>query len=305
MAVNKDIYKNELGLPLNSVCWLEMHHFSKFAERVQMIRDLHLLPGSLVVDAGCGPGLWTPLLAEAVGAKGRIIGVDISKEALITAKKRSLRSWYRHQVQYKCASLDRLPLDHAEADVIFCANVCMYLPDPVAMLTSIGHHLRPGGMLAVKDIDSGTISFSQIDRALYTRVAQAREHWERERVSHGYTFEDSWVGSKLAGYLRAAGYQNVHVQAYPIVRRYPLTEDFRAYLQGLAEWFVSEGASRLDQSDEAAWLRYFLDAEHCLFDDPDFTFEEMEYLVTGYWPGPQISTTTESILCSHRDVYTN
>src|SRR5579875_1917996 len=79
MAVNNVVHVNEYGLPLNAVAWLETHHQSKAFERARMIRDLEIRPGSFVVDAGCGPGLWTPLLAEAIGPKGRILGVDISR----------------------------------------------------------------------------------------------------------------------------------------------------------------------------------------------------------------------------------
>src|ERR1039457_6576941 len=101
MAVDNLVHGNECGLPLNAITWLETHHASKTAERSQMVRDLFLKPGSLIVDAGCGPGLWTPFLAQAVGPNGRIIGVDISQEALVTAQRRSYGEPYRHQVQYK------------------------------------------------------------------------------------------------------------------------------------------------------------------------------------------------------------
>src|SRR5207249_3101772 len=106
MAVDKLVHTNECGLPLNAIEWLETHHRSKALEREEMIRDLSLQAGSLVVDAGCGPGLWTPLLAQAIGPHGRIIGVDISLEALVTAHRRSYGKWYRRQVEYKHASLE-------------------------------------------------------------------------------------------------------------------------------------------------------------------------------------------------------
>src|SRR5579872_1898518 len=82
-------YLNECGLPLNAVDWLETHHQSKIVERSQMVRNLNLRRGSTLIDAGCGPGMWTPLLAKAIGPEGHIIGVDISIEALITARQRS------------------------------------------------------------------------------------------------------------------------------------------------------------------------------------------------------------------------
>src|SRR5579863_1926930 len=157
MAASDVLHLNECGLPLNAVEWLETHHNSKLVERRQMIRDLQLPTGSFVVDAGCGPGLWTPLLAEAIGAKGRILGVDISAEALITAQQRSHTAWYRGQVQYKRADLEQLPIAFASADVIFSANVSQYLPSPVETFAAMGNYLVDNGRLIVKDIDFGTM----------------------------------------------------------------------------------------------------------------------------------------------------
>ena len=92
MVVTNIVHVSECGLPLNAVEWLERHHQSKALERKKMIEDLHVEPGSSIVDAGCGPGLWTPLLAQAVGPQGHILGIDISTEALITAQSRCAHS---------------------------------------------------------------------------------------------------------------------------------------------------------------------------------------------------------------------
>src|ERR1700692_4314033 len=122
MAVDNPVYVNESGLPLNAIEWLETHHRSKAPEREQMIRDLQLKKGSYVIDAGCGPGLWTPLLARAIGTMGRITGVDISPAALVTAHQRSQGQWYQRQVQYKQGALEHLPAQPGCADIIFSAN---------------------------------------------------------------------------------------------------------------------------------------------------------------------------------------
>src|SRR5258708_24775382 len=131
MAVNDVVHVNECGLPLNAIEWLETHHESKARERAFMIRDLQLEQGAFVVDAGCGPGLWTPLLAEAIGASGRILNIDISTEALATAQRRNVNTWYHHLVQYRKGMLEQLPLDRSVADYIFSANVSQYLSHPV------------------------------------------------------------------------------------------------------------------------------------------------------------------------------
>jgi SAM-dependent methyltransferase len=283
MAASNPVHSNEYGLPLNAIEWLETHHNSKAQERGQMIRDLHLRTGSLVVDAGCGPGLWTPLLAKAIGPAGQIIGVDISTEALVTAQQRSQDKPYRRRVQYKCAPMEQLPLPRGSADVIFSANVSQYLPDPSDTFAAMGQYLKCGGQLVIKDIDFGTMRFHNIDTALQARVFQARERWECERVRAGFPFEDSWVGSKLAGYLRAAGYEDVQEKSYRIVRTYPLPADFRVYLQGIAEWFVCEGAPLLAGEDIINWLQCFLDDTQNFLDKATFISEETEFIVSGTW----------------------
>lgn len=287
MAVNHLIYMNECGLPLNSIEWLETHHRSKAPERTQMIRDLHLERGSFVVDAGCGPGLWTPMLARVIGPLGRITGVDISTEALITAQRRSQGKSYASQLQLRRGPLEQLPIQPGTAHMIFSANVSQYLPDPISTFAAMGRYLAPGGRLAIKDIDFGTMRFSNIDTGLQARVLQAREQWEQMRVEQDYTFEDSWVGSKLAGYLRAAGYEEVQEKSYRIVRRFPLSQDFRFYLQGIAEWFVCEGAPLLDEEDRKNWLECFFDDERCVLDQDTFDSEETEFVVTGVWRQPK------------------
>lgn len=283
MVVNNVVYINECGLPLNAVDWLAKHHQSKLPERYQMIQDLQLTAGSFVVDAGCGPGLWTPLLAQMVGREGRILGIDISMEALVIAQRISTNVWYRQNVQYKRATLDQLPIEYGSADRIFSANVSQYLPDPVATFAAMGPYLKPGGRLVIKDIDFGTMRFHSIEPALQARVFQARNYWEAERVRHDYAFEDSWVGSKLAGYLREAGYTDIEERAYRIVRQHPLPDDFRFYLQGIAEWFVCEGAPYLLPDEVTRWLQCFADGKNNVLDQADFMSEETEFVVSGTW----------------------
>src|SRR5258707_13038371 len=122
MAVNNVIHVNESGLPLNAIEWLERHHLSKATEREQMIRDIQLKRGSYVVDAGCGPGLWIPLLARGTGLQGRILGGDISTESLVTANRRSHWKWYQRMVRYKAMTLAQLHVTSGSVDITFRAK---------------------------------------------------------------------------------------------------------------------------------------------------------------------------------------
>ena len=70
--------------PLYDVLSLEWPVYR--AGRVAGIPLLGLSAGDVVVDVGCGTGLNFPLLREAVGPRGHVVGVDASKDMLRTAR---------------------------------------------------------------------------------------------------------------------------------------------------------------------------------------------------------------------------
>jgi ubiquinone/menaquinone biosynthesis C-methylase UbiE len=56
--------------------------------RQQAIAMLALSSGETVIDVACGTGLSLPLLRDAVGPSGRVIGVEVSPEMLAIARER-------------------------------------------------------------------------------------------------------------------------------------------------------------------------------------------------------------------------
>lgn len=61
------------------------------AGRLAGISTLRLSPGDTVLDVGCGTGLSFPLLSDAVGPTGHIIGMDAAPQMLAVARRRSGR----------------------------------------------------------------------------------------------------------------------------------------------------------------------------------------------------------------------
>ncbi len=62
--------------------------------RLRTINKLALQPGDRVLDVASGTGLSFPILRQAVGASGQVIGVDISPEMMSLAQQRvSLAGW--------------------------------------------------------------------------------------------------------------------------------------------------------------------------------------------------------------------
>ena len=56
--------------------------------RQKAVHTLQLKPGDRVIDVGCGPGGTFPYLVDAVGPSGEVVGVEISPEVAINARRR-------------------------------------------------------------------------------------------------------------------------------------------------------------------------------------------------------------------------
>jgi arsenite methyltransferase len=82
------------------------------ALRRRTIARLGLRPGDVVLDAGCGTGLSFPLLLDAVGASGRVIGVESSPDMLMLARERTAAAGWNNVTLLGSA---------AEAVVLPCA----------------------------------------------------------------------------------------------------------------------------------------------------------------------------------------
>ena len=67
--------------------------------RQAAVDALRLQKGNRVLDVGCGPGGTFPYLVKAVGSSGEVVGIEISPEVAINAKKRvEVRGWSNVQV---------------------------------------------------------------------------------------------------------------------------------------------------------------------------------------------------------------
>ncbi|WP_207926577.1 class I SAM-dependent methyltransferase [Actinocrispum wychmicini] len=106
---------------------------------------LDLPPGGVAVDVGSGPGNVTAALADAAGADGLALGVDIS-EAMLA---RAVRSEASPAVGFIRADAQRLPLREEVADAVVSLAALQLIPDPAAALGEMVRVLRVGGRLAV------------------------------------------------------------------------------------------------------------------------------------------------------------
>lgn len=107
--------------------------------------------GETVLDLGCGAGIDMFLSARAVGATGRVIGVDMTPEMLTLAQRNADRGGFTN-VRFMRGDLEHLALAAASVDVVLSNCVINLVPDKAVVYKQIYRLLRPGGRFAISDM---------------------------------------------------------------------------------------------------------------------------------------------------------
>jgi SAM-dependent methyltransferase len=100
--------------------------------------------GEHVLDIGCGCGKTSLALADAVGAKGRVVGADISEPMLAHAKS---RIGGRSQLSFMQADAATHRFEQS-FDLVFSRFGVMFFADPDAAFANLRKALKPTGRIA-------------------------------------------------------------------------------------------------------------------------------------------------------------
>jgi SAM-dependent methyltransferase len=109
-----------------------------------LMRLAAIRPGERVLDIGCGSGETSLLAAAAVGAGGRVTGVDVSRPLLELARRRAEGVANLRYVEGDAAIQPFAP----EHDLLMSRFGVMFFADPAAAFANIRKAAAPGGRLA-------------------------------------------------------------------------------------------------------------------------------------------------------------
>jgi len=115
--------------------------------------DTRYPAGSLVLEAGCGVGAQTVILARN-SPQARFVSIDVSAESLAHAEARVRRAGIDTVVFHEADIFD-LPFPRQSFDHVFACFVLEHLADPGRALSRLRSCLKPGGTLTVIEGDHG------------------------------------------------------------------------------------------------------------------------------------------------------
>jgi len=107
-----------------------------------------LLSGSRVLDVCCGAGASALPAAEAVGPTGNVIGVDLAKQLLASARAKAVQRGLSN-VEFEIGDMLSLRFPVASFDAVVCVFGIFFVPDMAKAVSELWSRVRAGGKLAV------------------------------------------------------------------------------------------------------------------------------------------------------------
>jgi len=137
----------------------------------------YLTGAQSILDVGCGPGTLSTDLARH-NSGGGIVAVDRSAAVIETAAE-AASGEVDLDIEFAVGDVYALEFPDDHFDIVHAHQVLQHLTDPVAALVEMARVCRPGGVVAVRDVDYASMIWAPEADAIadwlaaYRRVAVA------------------------------------------------------------------------------------------------------------------------------------
>lgn len=214
--------------------------------------DTRYLPGTRVLEAACGVGAQTLILAKNSPAAG-FVSLDISPESLALAEER-IRAEGVKNVTFCQGDVYCLPFRKESFDHIFVCFLLEHLENPLLALEKMRGLLKEGGTITVIEGDHGSALFYPDSRDAH-RVIDCLVDIQRQMGGN------AMIGRELRHLLLDAGFSKIAVSPRQVYADSSQPES----IEGVRNIFIAMVEGVEDQAlsgnlvDAETWERGILD----------------------------------------------
>ena len=194
-------------------------------QREQIFQLLDVKQGMNALDIGCGPGLTSLSLAQAVGSAGHVDAIDIAPPMLQLAARRCADA---KQVAFHQADVVQLPFANASFDVSLATQVYEYVADVDSALRELWRVMKPGAQVLLVDTDWESCVWACRDEARMRRMMQG---WS-QHIPHPQ------LPRTLIQRMQGAGFADVQAHTIPLMNMNYSTDTFSGGMMGFIASFV-------------------------------------------------------------------
>ncbi|MBN2348540.1 MAG: methyltransferase domain-containing protein [Bacteroidales bacterium] len=164
--------------------------------------DTLFAEGSLVLEAGCGVGALTKIMAAKNPGSG-FISIDLSEDSLSEARN-TIRSLGIKNVEFKQADIFNLPFQENSFDYVIVCFVFEHLDKPLPALKNLKRVLKTGGTMILIEGDHGSTFF-------YPDSIYAHAVIDCQIILQKQNGGNSNIGRELYPLLKSAGFSDISV----------------------------------------------------------------------------------------------
>ncbi len=129
-----------------------------------------IVPGSAVLDYGCGAGFDLYVASRLVGENGRLCGIDLTEEMVGKARKNLVSAGVTN-FEIRTVDEDTIPYGDCSFDVVISNGVINLSPCKQAVFKEIYRVLKPGGSLQ--------FAYVVLETELPAAMAASAESWSQ------------------------------------------------------------------------------------------------------------------------------
>ncbi|MBH0229590.1 demethylmenaquinone methyltransferase [Halobacillus yeomjeoni] len=199
---------------MNSIISFQQHRIW----RKDVMKRMNVKRGDHTLDVCCGTGDWTMTLAEAVGRKGKVIGLDFSENMLSVGIKKKLANRIS-QVEFQHGNAMALPFEDNQFDFVTIGFGLRNVPDYKQVLKEMHRVVKPGGKVVCLETSQPT---NPLFKTVYYFYFKNIMPLFGKMFAKSYQ-EYSWLHesakdfpgkAELKQMFQEAGLQNVEVKSY-------------------------------------------------------------------------------------------